>query len=188
MSHTAIENWNELQELLEDPIFLSGNAFSVQEEIRNNMWAITFSEDFVKTIQVKDLEKFITQLLLNRSQQINNKFDAMPATFYLWFDEMAFQLRFNILSGNDITLPFGCTLNILNSPVPIFQKFLNEAQAEIHPLDFQNFTFLKPGDPGWDEFDDDDDQEKDISKQIIDVYVTTLPQPILTNFITNVFL
>jgi hypothetical protein len=183
MSHTAIKNWDELQDLLEDPILLSGNTFSVQEEISNNMWAITFDQDFVKTIQVKDLEKFTSQLLSNRSQQINNKFNTIPATFYLWFDEMAFQLRFNILSGKDITLPFGCKLNILNSPAPIFQKFLDEAQAEIHPLDFQNFTFLNPGDPGFEE-DDDADNTPD---WILDVYVTTLPQSLLTNFIKKTF-
>ncbi|MCX5923081.1 MAG: hypothetical protein NTU89_00790 [Candidatus Dependentiae bacterium] len=172
MSHAAIKNWDELQDLLEDPIFLSGNTFSTKEEISNNIWSITFDQDFVKTIQVKDLEKFISQLLSNRSEQINNKFNAIPATFYLWYDAQSVQLKFNILSGKNIKLPFGCKLNILNSPMPIFQKFLDEAQAEINPLDFQNFTFLNPGDPGFEE------EEEDTIDWILDVYVTILPQSI----------
>jgi hypothetical protein len=176
MSHYVIQKLIDFDFILNDEITLFGNTNSIKEEIYHNMWIIDIDNDFAKKITLPDLSKFLTELLENRSQQVQEKYPTLKATFYLWYDAQSVQLRFNILSGENIRPPFGCSINILESPLPILQTFLDDIQRDPHPLDFQNFKFLEPGDPGWDEFDEDEPEE-DISKQTIDVYVTTLPQP-----------
>jgi len=184
MSHHNIQKLSDLDFVINDTITLVGHNNAIEKEIYHNMWAIDFDNDFIKTITSQDLCVFLTQLLEQRSAQIAKNYPHLKATFYLWHDELAEQLRFNILSGANITLPFRCKTNFISTPVPIIQAFLKDAQAENHPLDFENFTFLNPGDPGWDEFDDDDEEE-DISQQTITVYVITLPQKNISSIINN---
>jgi hypothetical protein len=107
-------------------------------------------------------------LLQNRSLQVQSKYPRARATFYLWYDPQSVQLKINILSGEKITLPFGCTINIQNSLLPILQTFLDDIHRNPHPLSWENMTILNPGDPGWDD-------EDDVIDWIQDVYVTTLP-------------
>lgn len=174
MSHAGIQKLSDLRFIIDQDIILFDNIKFIQDETYHNMWTIDFDNDFVKSITMQEINEFLIQLLNNRSLQVSKKYPNIKATFYVWYDAQATQLRFNILSGENIALPFRCKTNILTTPLPIIQDFLKDAQAEIHPLDFQNFKILNPGDPGWDEFDNDD-KEEDISNHIVNVFVITLP-------------
>ncbi|AOZ90756.1 hypothetical protein [Paenibacillus crassostreae] len=44
--------------------------------------------------------------------------------FYLWFDWMASQLRFNLISNVNEHLPFQCEIEILDSMEEIINEFL----------------------------------------------------------------
>jgi hypothetical protein len=48
-------------------------------------------------------------------KQITEISATSVATFYLWFDQQSSQLCFNLLSSDNIELPFGCTVNIVES-------------------------------------------------------------------------
>lgn len=169
MSHYCIQKLSDLDFILNDEIMLFGNINSIDEEIYHNMWIIDIEREFCKKIALQDLTMFIKNLLQNRSLQVESKYPGAKATFYLWYDPQSIQFRFNILSGENITLPFGCKLNILNSYETILQKFLTEAQSEINALSWGNMKILNPGDPAW------DDDEDDRIDWVQDVYVTTLP-------------
>lgn len=174
MNSAHINSKQTLEDLINVDILITGNVTHQLKELYYNTWGMSFDREFVKTLTIQDIDYFVMQLIERRSQQVLD-INKGPATFYLWYDEQSVCLCFDILSGANITLPFRCQINSILTPTPIIQAFLKDAQAEIHPLDFQNFTFFKPGDPGWDEFDNDDDQEKDISQLIINVYVVILP-------------
>lgn len=45
--------------------------------------------------------------------------------FYVWFDVLAVQLRFSLISTMHEKLPFGCKLEILDDIQPIIASFLN---------------------------------------------------------------
>ncbi len=169
MSHYSIQKLSDFDFILDDEIMLFGNIHSVDEEIYHNMWIIDIEQKFGKNFMLKDLTKIIENLLQNRSEQIQKKYPGIKATFYLWYDPQSVQLKFNILSGQEIQLPFGCKINVFNNFLPILKTFLDDIHSDSHPLDWKNFTILNPGDPGW---DDDDDET---SNWIQDVYVTTLP-------------
>jgi len=172
MNPAHIDSKKILEELINVDILITGNSTDQLKELYYNTWGMSFDREFIKTLTLQDINDFVTELIENRSQQVSD-INKGPATFYLWYEEKSVCLCFDILSGANITLPFRCQINTISTPVPIIQEFLKDAQVEIHPLHFQNFTFLKPGDPGWDEFDKDEDNNT--PEWILDVYVTTLP-------------
>lgn len=184
MSTDVIKKISDLDHIINDTVTLFGRNDAIKEEIYHNMWSLGFDYDFVKKMTAQDLTFFLVRVLEQRSAQIAKNYPHLKATFYLWYEEQIEQLRFNVLSGENIRPPFGCTLNILNSPQPIFKKFLDDMQSEHPPLSWGNITILNPGDPGWDDFDDDDDEDN--SNYIQDVFVMTLPKKDISSFIKNI--
>lgn len=124
MNHIIINKLTDLQKVIEKPFYISGQQSLVTEETYNNMWALTFSKKLIKKIEIKDLETFLLALLKNRVSQLFSIDAKLRATFYLWFDKQALQLRFNIISIDTIALLFGCKLNILHSPESILSDFI----------------------------------------------------------------
>lgn len=184
MNPVHISSKETLQELINVDIKITGDLGKQQEEVYYNTWGMSFDRDFIKTLTIQDINDFVIELIKNRSQQVSD-INKGPATFYLWYDEQSVCLCFDILSGDNIRLPFRCKVNQIATPIPIIQAFLKDAQAEIHPLDFQNFKFFEPGDPGWDEFDKEEEEE-DISLKTIDVYVAILPQSKIENILKKI--
>lgn len=80
---------------------------------------------------------------------------------------MALQLRFNLLSGKDIALPFGCIANRVSSPDIIFKKYLDDARRAVERGGHILFSDMK------EIFGDDDDGE-DEEVFVLDIYVTTI--------------
>ena len=156
MSHTVIKKFSDLDFIIQDNIFLSGNTKSIQKETYENMWEITFDKQFIAQISIEDLNAFLKKLLQNRSEQMKTRFSHNYATFYFWFDEQALQLRFNILSGKNIKLPFECKLKIEQTVDPIFIHFLSEAQRIAIHGNLQDFIIIDRDDPRWDTFEDID--------------------------------
>lgn len=166
MSNTLISKLNDFEFIINDDIYLSGSPLIVKEETYNNFWQISFDEKLLKKITVKDLNKFLETLLKKRSEQIAKMSNEFVATFYLWFDEQSAQLCFNLLSGEDIELPFACTVRLVDFADIVFNKCINEAQNPA--MGWDQIEIIEPGDPSW------DDEDHDPKKYILDVYVTTL--------------
>ncbi|MCX5922988.1 MAG: hypothetical protein NTU89_00295 [Candidatus Dependentiae bacterium] len=179
MNYTKINNLNNLEEILNQDILITGDLKQQKEEIYYNTYELSFDKDFIKTLSLKDLHNFILKLIKKRTDQViltNNG----PATFYLWHDEQYLTLCFDVLSGADIKLPFGFKLNFLETPLSILKKFHNAAYDDTNYLTWENLTILNPGDPGF-----DDDDEYDNSKYVLDVYVITLPQSTLSTLLKS---
>lgn len=124
MNYITINKLSDLKNILEESIYISGNQSLIEEETDHNMWALTFSDTLIKKLEVKDLEKFLSELLKKRSLQVTSIDPKLIATFYLWFDKQALQLRFNLISDENVTLPFDCKLNLSSSPEPIFNDLI----------------------------------------------------------------
>jgi len=168
MNYITIEKSRDFQELLDVDILITGDVHRHKEEWEYNTWNLSFDVNFIKSLTRHDLNTFIYDLIKNRKQQVVDLNNG-PATFYMWYDEQSLNLCFDILTGTNISLPFGCELNILNTFDSILDKFFVDVQPENNPLSWDKIIILEPGDEG---FGDDDDDEID---WIQDVYVTTLP-------------
>lgn len=165
MSSILVSELNDLQFIINDDIYLSGSSDGINEEIYNNFWQISFNEKFISKISVIELNNFLSQLLKKRLEQITEISNISVATFYLWFDEQSSQLCFNLLSGQDIELPFGCTICIVDSADIILDQCVKSAQYPAIKID--QIKFLEPGDVGL----NDDENHK---KYVLNVWVTTL--------------
>jgi hypothetical protein len=164
MNYSAIYQHKDLQKIIESPILITGDPLLLNEEIEHNMWALTFDESLIETIEASELELFINQLLQKKSEQLSNIDPHLSATFYLWFDAQALQLRFNIISATQSNLPFGCKLNQLTSSHNILLNFISTACQVAQEGDVIEY------------FDAEENNEDDNDEEfILDVYVETLP-------------
>jgi len=155
MNYTKINNFNNLEQVLNEDILITGDIKQQKEEMYYNTYELSFNKDFIKTLSLEDLHNFILKLITKRTDQVMQANNG-PATFYLWYDEQYLTLCFDVLSGADIKLPFGFKLNVLKTPLSILKKFHNATYDDKNYLTWENLTILNPGDSGFDDEDDDD--------------------------------
>jgi len=161
MNYLLVTNIRNLKEIIESPLFIGYDKKLLDKEISTNMWAISFDNKIVKETSIDTLLEFIDNLVNKKKQQLSVLNICCPVIFYMWFDEMAAQLRFNIISGSAKSLPFGCQLNIINSPNSILIAFLQSQQnPEISWNELEEIT---------DDFDDIEEK-----KFILDVFIAQL--------------
>ncbi len=113
-----------MNEIFDDEIYISGKTTNLKEEIKQNTWGIGLPIPLLKKTTIDMLLDIVKQLLKKREQQILLLNVKTIATFYLWFDELALQLRFNLISGQQTKLPFNCDLKIIDKPNEILKDFL----------------------------------------------------------------
>ena len=118
---------DHLANVLTDRIYIGSSEADVDEEIRQNMWRISITEEDAKTLSQEDFLTFISEVISDRRTQIEEARTGHGMIFYLWFDEQACQLRFNLISDFHRRLPFECRLEPLGSPEPIIRSFLESS-------------------------------------------------------------
>lgn len=123
MNHIIITNLTDLKSVINAPIAITGDKNEFDNETQKNMWFISFDEHMLSSITLQNLTTFIDDLIHTKKQQLFENYPNTPATFYLWFDEMAGQLRFNIASGH-IKPPFECSVEFANSAQDILKECL----------------------------------------------------------------
>lgn len=149
------------EEIIENPIFIGCDTRSLDKETSANMWAISIGDTIIKHMSTDKLLKFTDSLLSKKKQQLSELNISGPVIFYMWFDEMAAQLRFNIISKSSEKLPFGCEVNNINSPNSIVQAFLKSQQnSEISWDELQEIT--------------DDSDEINDNPFVLDVFIVQM--------------
>ena len=172
MKYIKIKKITDFKKILNSPIYLDRETAQLQEGILKNAWGFGLSDKFLKKITIMDLSQFVSDLIIHRTRQIRDMNLGKNATLYIWFDAMALQIRFNILSGENIELPFGCTLNFVESLNVILQQYI-DAEYEDSKNSYYTFDAVRERDsegnmPDWEY------ENKDFDEYIQDVWVTTL--------------
>lgn len=85
---------------------------------------ISIEQKMARQIDIIDYVKFINDVIDNRRDQVKNATENHGMIFYLWFDRMASQLRFNLISNIHEELPFQCKLELIENIEPIIVEFL----------------------------------------------------------------
>lgn len=136
INYIVIHNKNDLDRIVESEISITGDT---DQETLSNMWAISVDSTVNSKITIDQMLSFFDTLLQKRKTQVSQLNILCPVIFYMWVDEMALQLRFNIISKLNNKLPFACDINYTALPNIILKKFLEICyQEEI----------------GWDEFEE----------------------------------
>ena len=85
MSNTTIEKLKDLDFIIQDYIYLSGEKdVEFEKEIYNNFWQIMFSRDLIKRLTLFDLQNFIYKLFQKRTEQIKELNIQSGVTFYMF--------------------------------------------------------------------------------------------------------
>jgi hypothetical protein len=161
LNYIDIHQFSDLSVVINSLIFLAHHKTIKDDETATNMWCISFEDTLLRTLSKKKFETFINTLINHRKEQLALMYKSQPATFYMWFDEMAEQLRFNLISGHVAQLPFGCIVKIVDSIDPIWQDLKSCRNNGI----------------SWSELEFFEDEENDTSDQeayILKVYVQYL--------------
>lgn len=169
-----IKEITDLYQLFSESIYLSGKATEEElyKELYANAWGIILDNELAKKITSDQLADFISDLVMFRSEEICMIKLTPKATLYFWFDFQALQLCFNILSGEDRKLPFGCHVNLIDNPYPILKEFIKVAYNNALYGNYLGITkIIEKGDPEFGKYD----EEMDLDKITIDVWKMTLP-------------
>lgn len=130
IKNIIIHNIADLNEVINSPIFIGCESNLQNKETEENMWILSLDPQAIKNVAKKDLENFASCLLKKRKEQLLEQNIVCPVIFYMWFDEMAAQLRFNMISDFNKKLPFGCSIEIVNSPQIILEEFVQSHYHE----------------------------------------------------------
>src|SRR6266576_1895781 len=117
---------DQLNSIFNDPLCLSGDQ---SEEIYHNMWCISLVGNLIETITLEQLKYFVDKLIENREQQLKDINFCKSVVFYMWFDQQTLQLRFNIITDDAQSLPFGCKARLNDIFEPILNNFINTARG-----------------------------------------------------------
>src|SRR5687768_17499019 len=116
MNIITISDLDQLNLITNDLLCLSGKQ---TEETYHNMWCISLESNLVENVTLEQLKDFVDTLIKKKEPQLKKINFSKNAVFYMWFDQQALQLRFNIITGDVQSLPFGCKIKLYAIPEPI---------------------------------------------------------------------
>ena len=145
--------FKDLEIIKQDKIYIGSSKGELNKEIRNNFWSISIENDLLKHIKTEDFVLYFNEVIANRKTQIKESLEEQGMIFYLWFDVMANQLRFNLISDFHEQLPFGCELHEIEKIEGIIDEFLksqtnqrmileeiNEEQTDEEQIDEEKYV------------------------------------------------
>ena len=119
------EYFNHYESYIEEKIFLTDETSQVENEIYENMLSFTISRKHLAKLKVSDFVSFLSRIKENRKSQLNVSQTISNLIYYIWFDEMAGQLRLNFINSNHSELPFGADLEFTSHEDDIINEFLH---------------------------------------------------------------
>lgn len=146
----SAEYFENLFEIIDDPIYIGLSEDDLQSEIKNNTWRISASQEEVESLKKADFILFFQKVIANRLAQIRNSSSTHGMIFYMWFDEQASQIRFSLISDFHKALPIrNPNLRFLETPETIYDQFLDSSYHDgISFTEFvvKDFTDAEPDD------------------------------------------
>jgi hypothetical protein len=113
---TKAEFFADLQEIVNDSLVTDHLHIE-----RENMWAISITNDLAQEITVDEFAEFIQGVIENRRSQAVGLKTAM--TFYAWLDKQAAQFRFSVIPES-MPLSFTCEIVKISDLKKIVREFL----------------------------------------------------------------
>lgn len=117
--------FNNLINSISDSIYITLNTDELNNEIENNHFYINANSEIVSKIKIEDYINFINNLISKYQHKLLQSKIEVDLIFYMWFDSMAGQLRFNLINSNHKELPFSCKFLNTNNPDEVLSQFLN---------------------------------------------------------------
>ncbi|WP_337099145.1 hypothetical protein [Paenibacillus sp. YIM B09110] len=114
----------ELDEIIEDIMFIGNDIDDLEKEISQNTWSISMSQQLANEFAYGEIRTFIGNVITNRVEQMTKADCNHGMLFYVWFDWHSGRLRFNLISDIHTRLPFKCKIEIVENMDSIINEFL----------------------------------------------------------------
>ncbi|MCC3160441.1 hypothetical protein LJ737_24605 [Hymenobacter sp. 15J16-1T3B] len=113
-----------LEEIVTDPVLLTGSAERLNEEVRQNAWRIELPAELAASLRVADFAHWLQRVKQNRLAQLRRQAVTDALLYYLWVDYQSGHLRFNFLSNCHEQLPFSAPVELVRSEAALLADFL----------------------------------------------------------------
>ncbi|WP_204263115.1 hypothetical protein [Spongiivirga citrea] len=133
----------EFKEVIRDRIFITTATDQLETEIESNCWSLSLSKEQAGFVSTHEFAALLDLIKQNRTEQLNNSDYDVNLIFYLWFDEQAGQIRFNLINENHSKLPFTSKVEFAENQKIIISDFLESEYLNGIPfseLDEKNLT------------------------------------------------
>lgn len=115
----------ELNEIIEDKMFIGNDIDDLEKEILQNTWSIfSMSQQLASEFTVGEIKNFFCNVITNRAKQMTKADCNHGMLFYVWFDWQSGRLRFNFISDIHTKLPFKCEIETVENIDSIINEFL----------------------------------------------------------------
>lgn len=105
MSAAKHAYFNGLEEFVEKSIFVGNGIADLEKEVQENLLSIDVTPAIAKESSPSDFLRFFDLLTDNRRKQIK-KSHGRKMKIYAWFDMETAELNINLISSENLTLPF----------------------------------------------------------------------------------
>ena len=119
----ALESFKTLE------LFLTDEISQINEEIYHNCIQVGLPIEITAKLSFVDVKDFLEAVKKNRRAQLNKSNIKSGLIYYVWYDEMAGQLRLNFINSNHLELPFRCQLNFMPEDF-IINSYLSSYSSE----------------------------------------------------------
>lgn len=105
----------------------------ITAEARGNLWTFGLDDEQRAVVTPDEVEEFVRVIARARGQWLAER-GAGPMRFYCWHDTQARQLRFSLVSAEQVALPFACPVATTADLAAVVRDFLGTVVAVPVPL------------------------------------------------------
>ena len=106
-------------------LYITHRTDDVRNEIYHNCLYFDLKVNHSGDLSEAAFARFLSIIKTNRQAQWKAAAATAGMIYYIWFDEMAGQLRINFINSNHSKLPFGCAVEFVADEKEIINLFLN---------------------------------------------------------------
>lgn len=122
--------FSELYNSAQGTIYITDKTDELEKEVASNLRLISVPKEIIPHTTKKDFLLLFDEVKRNLKEQLENCDIDIDLIFYLWHDEQAGQLRFNVINSNHKSLPFACAIQLTSVLEEIVDSFINSDNTD----------------------------------------------------------
>jgi hypothetical protein len=159
----------EFYDIITDKVLISTDVNKIDEAMKN-LWVFSIDWDS-KKVTKEELLCFYKAVVISRSNYLKEHFPAVKMVFYTWYDDLAGNLRFSMISDTKGKLPFGCNIHHVDSISVIIQEYIDGEYKGFIPIsEFEDVTNLE-----FKQEEEDSEEEERLKNYVLNVRSIELP-------------
>ena len=123
-----------ITDFTEKPLYIANNINQINTQVRRNLRSISLTSIGERKIDPLDFDNYFEKLVNIYSNSLKDQNVSEKLIFYMWHDEMAGTLYWNVISDFGQNLPFTCKIIFVKSIYEIIISFLQSTYNNCIPI------------------------------------------------------